>query len=91
MKVKALTNREPSSVILTGKRMRLSSISVHPSILRGSMFPVLRGLESLTNVMGNKRMFLGYIGSSDMEAIGRDWRQVGIDIKKTTRPNSNNL
>lgn len=90
MKVKVPAYREHSSIILTGKHTRLSAmgcISVHPSILRGSESPTLRGIGSLTNVMGNRHLFLSYIGSSDREAIGRDWRQVGIDIKRSMRNN----
>ena len=90
IKVKVPACYERSSVILTGKHTRLHAmgcISVHPSILRGSASPTLRGIESLTNILGNKQMFLGYIGSSDIDALGRDWRQVGIDIKRSMRSN----
>ena len=90
MKVKVPAYREHPSIILTDKHTRLPAmghISVHPSISRGSASPTLRGIGSLTNVLGNKQMFFGYIGSSDRDAIGRDWRQVGIDIKMSMRNN----
>ena len=55
---------------------------VHPSLLRCiSINPTLRGFDSLGDILGSNVIFTDYIGSSDREALLRDWMAVGNDLK----------
>lgn len=67
----------------SGRRMSVlvTGYSVHPTFRRATVAPVRNGIASLGNIMGNRRMFESYIGSSDRDALRRDWNQVGKDIR----------
>ncbi len=81
--------RKFESIVSKKKRGRKTSTvvisscnSIHPSFRRRiSISPIRRGIGSLGNVLGNEYLFLDYIGSSDNEALKRDWIQIGNDIK----------
>ncbi len=68
---------------IAGRRMSVlvAGCSVHPTFRNATVAPVRRGIASLGNILGNRRMFEDYIGSSDREALRRDWVQVGSDIR----------